>query len=236
MAISASLLARRTHKWLALFVGLQALIWTLTGLYMTTVHIDIIHGDHFIRHAPVRPIDTGRLVDPLAAARAVPGADGVRFHWLLDRPTYIVTRKGGASLVDALSGNRLPPPSEADVRRLADHWFTGKERLVKVALIEKIPGEIRGRKPPLWRADFGGWNKPTLYFSPQTGELVSRRHELWRVFDFVWMLHIMDYETRDNVNNPLLRVFTWAAVVMALSGAWLLLYSFPRRRRRKARP
>ena len=46
----------------------------------------------------------------------------------------------------------------------------------------------------------------------------------------------MDYDTRDNVNNTLLRVATWVAVVTALSGAWLLLYSFPSRRRRKARP
>jgi hypothetical protein len=66
--------------------------------------------------------------------------------------------------------------------------------------------------------------------SPATGELVSRRHELWRIFDFVWMLHIMDYETRDNVNNWLLRPFTWGALLMALSGVWLLLYSFPWRR------
>ncbi len=79
-------------------------------------------------------------------------------------------------------------------------------------------------------------NKPTLYLSPETGELVSRRHELWRIFDFVWMLHIMDYEERENVNNWVLRTFTWAAVAMALSGAWLLLYNLPRRKRRKVRP
>ena len=236
MAISPPLLARRTHKWLALIVGVQALIWTLTGLYMTAVHIDIIHGDHFIRPAATRPIDPARLVDPLAAARAVPGADGVRLHWLLDRPTYIVSSETGAILVDAQTGNRMPPPGEPQIRQLAEHWFTGEERLARISLIDKIPGEIRGRKPPLWRVDFDGWNKPTLYFSPQTGELVSRRHELWRVFDFVWMLHIMDYETRDDVNNPLLRVFTWAAVLMGLSGAWLLVYSFPRRKRGKARP
>ena len=235
MAITAPLVVRRTHKWLALFVGLQALIWTLSGLYMTVVHIDIIHGDHFIRQAKPRPIDPARLIDPLAAARAVPGAEGVRLHWLLDRPTYIVSAPAGPSLVDAVTGERLPPPSAAQIRLLADHWFTGDEKLMEVSLIDRIPMEIRGRKPPLWRADFDGWNKPTLYFSPQTGELVSRRHELWRVFDFVWMLHIMDYETRDNVNNPLLRVFTWGAVLMALSGAWLLIYSFPRRKRGQRR-
>ena len=236
MANRLPLLARRTHKWLALFVGVQALIWTLSGLYMTAVHIDIIHGDHFIRRAEPRPIDPAKLVDPLVAARGVPGAQRVRLHWLLDRPVYIVSGARGAALVDTVRGERLPPPSEAQIRQLADHWYSGDERLLKVALIQKVPGEIRGRKPPLWRADFGGWNKPTLYFAPQTGELVSRRHELWRVFDFVWMLHIMDYETRDNVNNTLLRVFTWGAVVMALSGVWLLVYSFPRRKRRTARP
>ena len=158
------LFVRRAHKWLALFVGVQALIWTLTGLYMTVVHIDIIHGDHFIRHAAARPIDPAKLIDPLAAARTVPGADGVRLHWLLDRPTYIVSTKGSASLVDAGTGQRLPPPSEADVRRLADHWFTGDERLVKVSLIDKIPGEIRTRKPPLWRARFRWLEQADLVF------------------------------------------------------------------------
>ena len=227
---------RRVHKWLALFVGLQAVLWTLSGLYMTAVHIDIIHGDHFIRSAEQAVLGAGQLADPVAAARAVPGAEGVRLHWLLDRPTYIVSSPEGPALVDARSGERLPPPSEALIRRLAEHWFTGDERLVRVALIGEVPGEIRGRKPPIWRADFDGWNKPTLYFSPHTGELLSRRHELWRVFDFVWMLHIMDYDERENVNNPLLRVFTWGAVLMSLSGAWLLLFAFPRRRRKRAQP
>ncbi len=90
------------------------------------------------------------------------------------------------------------------------------------------------RKPPYWQVEFEGWNRPTLYLSPQTGELISRRHALWRVFDFAWMLHIMDYDERTDVNNPLLRVATWSAFAMALSGAWLLIWSFKRRKGKKA--
>ena len=64
---------------------------------------------------------------------------------------------------------------------------------------------------------------------------MAERHDLWRIFDFVWMFHIMDYEAREDVNNILLRVATWMAVATSLTGAWLLLYSFRRRRRaRKA--
>lgn len=73
--------------------------------------------------------------------------------------------------------------------------------------------------------------KPTLYISPMTGELVAKRHDLWRTFDFVWMLHIMDYEERTDMNNTLLRVATWMAVATSATGGWLLLYSFRRRRR-----
>lgn len=49
------------------------------------------------------------------------------------------------------------------------------------------------------------------------------------------MLHIMDYDERENVNNLLLRIFTWGAVLMALSGAWLLVYSFPKKKKKGAR-
>ena len=55
---------------------------------------------------------------------------------------------------------------------------------------------------------------------PQTGELVAKRHDLWRTFDFVWMFHIMDYEDRTDMNNTLLRVATWMAVATSATGGW----------------
>jgi hypothetical protein len=204
----------------------------LTGLYMTIIHIDVIHGDHFIRAAKAAPIEVSEMVSPAMAASTVSGAQTVRISSLLGRPVYVVDSGGAQTLVDARSGARSAPPTKRQIEEIATSRFSGDEKLVGLSLITEIPGEIRGRKPPLWRADFSGWNKPTLYISPATGELVSRRHELWRVFDFAWMLHIMDYGERENVNNLLLRAMTLFALVTALSGAWLLFFAFPRRRRR----
>lgn len=225
--------ARKTHKWLGLFVGLQVVIWSLSGLYMTVVHIDTIHGDHLIRPAGPAAVDVGALADPLRVA-AAHRAEAVRLAWMRGQPIYVVRNHAGEQAVDARSGRAVAPPSEQEVRATASATYTGSEQIASAQLISEIPGEIRGRKPPLWRVEFDHWNKPTLYFSPVTGELVSRRHELWRIFDFVWMLHIMDYETRDNVNNVLLRSFTWGALLMALSGAWMLLYAFPKKKKKKA--
>jgi len=222
-----------THKWLGLFVGLQVVIWSLSGLYMTAVHIDIIHGDHLVRELPRPPVPAAALADPVAIATAN-GASGLRLAWVGGRPAYVLKLEAGERVVDARNGRPLPPPDEGAIRGIATATYTGDEPIASARLIDQVPGEVRGRKPPLWRVEFDHWNKPTLYFSPSTGELVTRRHELWRIFDFVWMLHIMDYDERENVNNMLLRIFTWGAVLMALSGGWLLLFSFPKKKKKKA--
>lgn len=228
-------IARKTHKWLGLFIGLQVLIWSLTGLYMTAVNLDLIHGDHLVRAAVPRSADVSRFRDPLALA-AANGAQAARLAWLRDRPAYVLTAEAREKVVDAVSGTAIAPPNEAEIRSIAKSNYTGTQSIVSAVLITEVPGEIRGRKPPLWRVEFAHWNKPTLYFSPTTGELVTRRHELWRVFDFFWMLHVMGYQDRDDVNNPLLRVFTVGAVLLVLSGGWLLFYSFHRKKKKKAVP
>lgn len=225
-------IARKTHKWLGLLVGLQVVIWSLTGLYMTAVHLDIIHGDHLIREAPAKAADLSQLRDPIAVASET-GAESARLAWVRNRPAYVLAAESGEKVVDAVSGRQVAPPSAAEIRSIAKSTYTGKEGIASAALITELPGEVRGRKPPLWRVEFDQWNKPTLYFSPTTGELLTRRHELWRIFDFFWMLHVMGYQDRDNVNNPLIRVFTWGALLVALSGAWLLLYSFHRKKKKK---
>ena len=226
-------IARKTHKWLGLFIGLQVVIWSLSGLYMTVVHIDTIHGDHLIRTARQQSVTAPSLADPVMLA-AANRAQSIRLGWLDGKPIYIAKDMSGEIAFDARSGDKIPKPNEAMIRRLARSYYTGREPIASAQLITDIPGEIRGRQPPLWRVEFDHWNKPTFYISPVSGELLTRRHELWRIFDFVWMLHIMDYDERENVNNLLLRIFTWGAVLMALSGAWLLLYAFPKKKKKPA--
>lgn len=233
MTIRWPLLARRIHKWLALFVGIQVLLWTVTGFYMVTIHIDYIHGDHLVRSPRAEPFRLDQMVSPAAVLASVPEAREVRLHRFGDTPTWRAETAKGAILVDGATGRQLPPLSEEQVREAARAIYTGNPTIVSTKLLTEAPLEMQTRKPPYWQVEFEGWNQPTLYISPTTGELISRRHNLWRLFDIAWMLHIMDYDERSDVNNPLLRVATWSAFVMAISGAWLLLWSFPRRKRKK---
>ncbi|MES2337312.1 MAG: hypothetical protein V4537_04355 [Pseudomonadota bacterium] len=230
------LTVRRVHKWLALIVGLQVVLWTVTGFYMVVVHIDTIHGDHLVKAAPASTIPTAGLVSPASVAKASAGATEVRLQQRMGAPVWSVQGADGVTAYDARTGARLAELAEADVRRIATGLYAGTAPIVRATRLTAPVQELGKRKPPYWQVEFAGWNRPTLYIAPLTGELVAKRHLLWRVFDFAWMLHIMDYDTRTDVNNPLLRVATWSAFAMAISGAWLLLWSFPRRKRKATRP
>jgi len=227
--------ARKTHKWLALLLAVQAVFWTLSGVYMTAVHIDIIHGDRLVKTQPAVPVDVTGLIDPVHLLHLAPGLRSARLERQLGEPVYVVESEDGKALFDARSGAKLSPLTEAQARARAKALFAEDGEVVSAEFITKAPLEVQTRPVPLWRVEFEGAWRPTFYISPYTGELVSRRHDLWRTFDFVWMFHIMDYDDRQDVNNPLIRIFTWMAVATAATGGWLLLYSFRKKRRvRKA--
>jgi len=223
-------IARTTHKWLALIVALQAVLWTLSGLYMTAVHIDIIHGDHLVRDQALTPLPLEQLIEPGCLLGLAPGLKRIRLERQLGQAVYIVEAEAGRSLFDARTGAKLSPLDAEQAKARAQALFAEDGRVLSAQLLAKAPLEIQGRRLPVWRVEFEGAWRPTFYISPETGELVARRHDLWRAFDFLWMLHIMDYDDRSDVNNPLIRFFTWLMAATAATGAWLLLYSFRRRR------
>lgn len=227
------LVARRFHKWLALVVGVQVLAWSLTGFYMVAINISHIHGDHLVKTPAAQPFDLSQLVSPSQIVTAAPTASEISLTRRLDQAVWKAVSPDGPALFDAKTGEKLAPPNEAEIKRYAQALYTGDGDIISVRLLTKGLQETGGRKPPFWQVEFEGWNRPTLYLSAQTGELMAKRHFAWRGFDIAWMLHIMDYDERSDVNNLLLRTVTWLSFGMAVSGAWLLFWAFPRKRKKK---
>ena len=73
----------------------------------------------------------------------------------------------------------------------------------------------------------------TVYVAAQLGTVQSVRTDPWRIFDVLWMLHTMDYEGRDNINNGILRAFSVLGLLTISSGFALYFISSPWFRRKK---
>ena len=217
------------HKWTALIVGLQVLAWIISGLYMTFVPIETVRGEHNIRKAEPRDLRAAPVRGvPAAAVQSLGGpvtrlelveVDG-RLSWGAD-----VAGKP-AALIDDASGQVISPLDAEVARRIAEADFGGDGRIVSATLIEAdAPIEFRGDLP-VWQVVFDDGDSSHLYVSPLTGKVVARRSSTWRVYDFLWSLHIMDYRDRDDFNNWLVVIAAAVALAMTVSGMVILAYRF----------
>jgi len=129
-------------------------------------------------------------------------------------------------LID-LDQNKLRSPlNETESVNLALNSFTGKVGIKNVAyLTEKnvaLKHEYREKPLPAYAVTLNHDSGVVVYVAAELGEVTSFRNDNWRRFDFLWMLHTMDYRTRDNITNWVLRISSVLGLLTVLSG--FLLY------------
>jgi uncharacterized iron-regulated membrane protein len=232
---SGSIAARFLHKWIGLIVGIQVLIWLASGLYMVIVDLDFIHGDPLVRNMQQTvTIPDSSEVSINSLREQYPQAITVGVRSVMDKTHFTVTTPEERLLIDPVSADIVSPLDEQWARDIAKFHFNGIANIQSARLITSNPPmEIQTRRPPLWRVDFDDRFSTSFYIDPYSGVLVTRRHQYWRIFDFLWMLHIMDYEERMDAHNPLVIFTQIVGVIFAITGLWLLFYSFSRRKYRK---
>ncbi|MEE2527327.1 PepSY domain-containing protein [Hyphobacterium sp. HN65] len=212
----------RLHKWAALIIGLQVLAWVAGGVVMSAIPIEQVRGEHNIAE-PVAGLDLTGVRSPAdIAAEAGIEPSSVELRTWLGRTVYEFGRNGEASLIaDAVSGDLLSPIDEETAIAVARADYAGDPDIEAVTFFAEPTWESR-RDTPTFRVDFADGEGTRLYVSTATGEVVARRNDAWRFYDFFWMLHIMDYGDRSHFNHPLLVWSSVIALAMSLFGFILL--------------
>ena len=92
---------------------------------------------------------------------------------------------------------------------------------------EESGAEYRGRTLPLYKieATSAKDEEISVYVDPFSKEIVAVRSNQWRIWDFMWGIHIMDWDERDNIENIFLKIFSILALLSALSGIYLFFTS-----------
>lgn len=219
------------HKWLGLFVAIQLVIWTGTGLFMASFHLVDVRGDRLIHPAShLGPVDMSKVKLTSADALKAVAEDRpfeVTLRPLAGEPVYEIRADIGVFLVSAETGSVVSPLSEELARNVANSVWAGDGALKSIELVEMAPRES-GLSGEAWAAHFEGEGNRTLYISTVSGQVSAPRTDLWRTYDFFYGLHLMDYADHENANSP----WTIALAVLALStvlfGIVLLVHRFTR--------
>jgi len=220
-------LIRTLHKWFGLILGLQFILWSVSGAAMALLDHHKVAGEPSVR-APAPAILPLQAL-PLSQVAEAVGAPilALRLKPLGDTYVYEATTPAGVKLVDAASGRGVSIDA-GRAAALAAAAFSGSEKVANVRLVEKTDVETRALPLPLWRVEFADRDATTLLMSARTGDVLERRNNTWRLWDVFWMIHIMDYTKRESFNHPLIITVACGVAWLALSGVILLFRSFRR--------
>jgi uncharacterized iron-regulated membrane protein len=219
----------RVHKWVGLLIGIQFLCWTMGGVVMTWIPIETVRGEHNIAEQPPLLVEALKL-EALLTKIGNPQVVSLTAKAVGGIPAVVVQDADGVRGIYALeTAEKLTPVNEEMVLAIARADFKGQAGAVSAKLLSgDAPNDYRGPLP-VWRVDMADEEGSVLYVSPDQARVVARRTDVWRFYDFFWMLHIMDYDTRDNFNNPLVMVAGATGMLFVLSGIGLLFFRFRRR-------
>lgn len=236
-----SLLIRKTHRYLGLFIGIQFLGWTISGLYFSWNDIDSVHGDH-LRKNPHSISASTTLASPqvaveeLRSGQRVDSIQHIQVISMVGQPLYQIAYFSGHAgdvhlhahyaLADARTGKLRGPLTREEAIALAADYLQPAAEMTGATLLNDTDShhEYRERPLPAWAVSFKNPDC-TIYISTERGTFQTIRHDQWRVFDFLWMFHTMDYQSRDNFNNWLLKILSALGLLTVVSGFILFFVS-----------
>ena len=215
---------RKTHRYLGLFLGIQFLFWTISGLYFSWTDIDDIHGDQF-KNLDFEPKAFTDLISP-SKLNVSDGVKTIELRDINNTPYYWVNKN---QLYNAIDGSLKAKITKEEALYIAK--LNIKSGLV-VASIEQIDEagkhhEYREKLLPAYVISYRTDEVIKAYVSINDGKFQTVRHRAWRWFDFLWMTHTMDYDGRDNFNTIILRAFSLLGLITVLSGFLLWYISSP---------
>ena len=226
--------ARKTHRYLGVFLGIQFLFWTLGGLYFSWNNMDDVHGETLLKQEKkyFKNVDFSQIQKGIVTLEKEVDIDSIHsiklvevFGKQLAQLKYFNDNHLKLQLISVENGNLRPAFTGQECLQLAEQQLIEPIPVIKAEFLDKHTvgnhNEYRGKPLPAYAFTLDHSTKTTIYVSTELGQITSVRNNNWRRFDFLWMLHTMDYNTRDHITNWVLRIFSALGILTIFSGFFL---------------
>ena len=208
-------IVRNTHKYLSFFISVQLFLWTVSGIYFAFNKIELVRGEQY-RLTESFPINFNEVNFSRSDVQQVKAINR------LGEIIFVVSGSKGIEYLNAL-GTPVSKLSKSEVFEIVSSSST-LEPIDLEEISESSKGsEFRGRDLPLYKVTSlnDKDKKINLYLNVFSGEITAVRSLQWRIWDLMWGFHIMDWQTRDKINNIFLKIFSILALVSSISGILL---------------
>jgi len=208
-------IVRNTHKYLSFFISLQLFLWTISGIYFAFNKIELVRGEQY-------RLTESFLINFNEVNFSRSDVHQIKAIKRLDEIIFVVNASKGIEYLNAI-GTPVSKLSKSEVFEIVSSSST-LEPIDLEEISESSKGsEFRGRDLPLYKVTSlnDKDKKINLYLNVFSGEITAVRSLQWRIWDLMWGFHIMDWQTRDKINNIFLKIFSILALVSSISGILL---------------
>ena len=208
-------IVRNTHKYLSFFISLQLFLWTISGIYFAFNKIELVRGEQY-RLTESFPVNFNEVKFSRSDVQQVKAINR------LGEIIFVVSGSKSAEYLDSFGApvNKL---NKSEVFEIVSSSSTLKPIDLEEITESSKGSEFRGRNLPLYKVTSlnDKDKKINLYLNVFSGEITAVRSLQWRIWDLMWGFHIMDWQTRDKINNIFLQIFSILALVSSISGIML---------------
>ena len=203
---------RKIHKYLSLFISLQLLLWTASGIYFAYNKIENVRGEQY-REPTSFSVDLGKI------NFEVEDISTLSFANRLDERVVVIKDTKGKKYFD-FDGNLIEKISFEDALKVVKTKTNLSPLFVEEVAEAKKRAEYRGRDLPIYRVVSKNKKNEEInvYVNPYSGDISAVRSTQWRIWDLLWGFHIMDWQERDNIGNIFLKIFSVLALLSAITG------------------
>ena len=208
-------IVRNTHKYLSFFISVQLFLWTVSGIYFAFNKIELVRGEQY-RLTESFPINFNEVKFSRSDVQQVEAVNR------LGEIIFVVSSRMGIEYLDAF-GSPVNKLNKNEVFEIVSSSSTLKPIDLEEITETSKGSEFRGRNLPLYKVTSlnDKDKKINLYLNVFSGEITAVRSLQWRIWDLMWGFHIMDWQTRDKINNIFLKIFSILALVSSISGIML---------------
>lgn len=201
---------RLFHKYLSLVISIQLLLWTVSGIYFAFNKIELVRGEQYLIEQNVSKLNLKEVESSFSGKN-------VNFVRRLDEWIIKVETDSGFSYTD-LQGQNLDELNSEEVREVVRQSTNLIPLMAQRIDKPEIRAEFRGRNLPIFKVATSTTDNINVYVDAFTGEVTAIRSDSWRIWDFLWGAHIIDYSERENINNFLIKILSILALISSLSG------------------
>lgn len=215
---------RKIHKWASVIIGIQFMLWLLSGLFFNIMDHTKSAGKTYKNNAPqLVNIEQALLIEPMLVLQNSKPSIELEQIQLLANPYYLLTHTKGLyknfvnhySLVDAYTGELFSIDKNVAIA-LAKQSYSGPGEVLTSTLLPLPLDDYPKQKNATWQVNFSDDINTSVYIEAESGRVVGHSDDDKRFADIFFMLHFMDYTNEGGFNS-------WHNMLCAVIALWLCL-------------